>query len=77
MATFAIPKNPRKYVADDRFKSTFRAVLMLTVLCLSVSVFLTFRAESTTVRSLNETVLTCFKLGCGAILGLLGGKAAS
>ena len=57
------------------FKLVFSSVLSITLICLIVSVFLALRTNpSNTVKSLDEKVLSVFTLGCGAIIGLLGGK---
>jgi hypothetical protein len=58
------------------FKMTFLAVLGLTVLSMAVSIALVFYGHDTDqAKHLAETCSTTYKLGFGAILGLLGGKA--
>jgi hypothetical protein len=47
----------------------FLSVLILTVVCLLVAVFLP--DESETAAAARDM----FKVGCGAIFGLLGGKS--
>jgi hypothetical protein len=59
------------------FKLVFLTVLGLTIVCLAVSLYLATSIQNEAVKSLNEKVLTVFNLGCGAIIGLLGGKAIS
>lgn len=53
------------------------AVVLIVILCLAVSVYVTTLPDSPAARSLNEVVLSVFQLACGAIIGLLGGKALS
>jgi hypothetical protein len=58
------------------FKLVFASVLGITITCLLVSLYLSTRqAPTEAINSLNEKVLSVFTLGCGAIIGLLGGKA--
>lgn len=58
------------------FKLVFTSVLSITLICLVVAIFLAMRSNpSEEIKSLNEKVLSVFTLGCGAIIGLLGGKA--
>jgi hypothetical protein len=60
------------------FKLVFASVLGLTILSLGVSVFITFEGSASPYySSLNEKVSSVFTLGCGAIIGLLGGKTLS
>lgn len=59
---------------------TFKLVLFvavgLTILSLSASIFLAMVATpSEDVKRLIETCSTTYKLGFGAIIGLIGGKA--
>ena len=56
------------------FRLVFASVFAITILCLLVSVYLTSRPDSLAARALNDTVLSVFKLGCGAVIGLLGGR---
>jgi len=57
------------------FKLVFASVLSITFICLGVALYLTMQTPSDAIKSLNEKVLSVFTLGCGAIIGLLGGKA--
>src|SRR5262249_12386729 len=58
------------------FKRVFNAVLILTILSLLVSIALLFVPnQSEEVKRLVETTSTTFKLGFGAVVGLIGGKA--
>jgi len=59
------------------FKLVFASVFAITILCLLVSIYLTSRPDNPAARALNDTVLSVFKLGCGAIIGLLGGRTLS
>ena len=58
------------------FKLIFFSVLGLTALSLGVNVSLVFSFSnpSQEVKSLIETCSTTWKLGFGALLGLIGGK---
>ncbi len=62
-------------VGVDRFYVVLASVGFLTLICLGVAVYLATLTASETVKSTHEAALTIFKLGCGAIIGLLGGKA--
>jgi hypothetical protein len=57
------------------FKLVFSAVFFITVLCLGVAIYLALHQPNEEIKALNEKVLSVFTLGCGAIIGLLGGKA--
>jgi uncharacterized membrane protein YczE len=60
------------------FKLVFCSVLGLTVLSLGVSVYLAIAyspAPSEEIKRLIETCSTTWKMGFGAIVGLIGGKA--
>ncbi len=56
------------------FKMVFLSVLFLTLLCLGLALYLSLHQETAAIKNLNDKVLTVFNLGCGAIIGLLGGK---
>ena len=56
-----------------RFKLVFICVFALTVACLLLSVFLAYGSDPPE-RVINE-LLGAFKMGFGALVGLLGGKA--
>ena len=60
------------------FKLVFLSVLSITVLAMIVSCPLTLLAGPTPtddVKALLQGFLTTWKMGFGAIIGLLGGKA--
>jgi len=57
------------------FKLVFLSVLGITVLSMMIGCYLvTVHAESDAGKALMTTCMTTFKLGFGAIIGLLGGK---
>jgi len=58
------------------FKLVFTSVLGLTVLCLCLAVYVSlFGGQGNkAVDALNDKLLSVFTLGCGAIIGLLGGR---
>ncbi len=60
------------------FKLIFRSVLAITFVSLLVMVALAIliKEPSDQVKSVLETCSTTFKLGVGAILGLLSGRTA-
>jgi hypothetical protein len=68
--------------ADDEtgsaphFKVIFSTVVALTVLALVLTVLLAiFGDSSDQVKAAAETCSTTYKMGFGAIVGLIGGKA--
>jgi hypothetical protein len=71
---------PDQFATKDRlgvelFTIVFFSVLGLTLVCLAVGVYLSTNATpSESVKAMQADVMTMFKLGCGAIIGMLGGK---
>lgn len=62
--------------AVPHFKLIFCTVVALTVLALSLNVLLAvFGSDSDQVRAVAETCSTTYKMGFGAIVGLIGGRA--
>ena len=59
------------------FKLVFTSVLCLTVLSflMGISLSLAIEKPSSNINGWIETCSTTFKLGFGAIVGLIGGKA--
>jgi hypothetical protein len=63
-------------IGTDAFPLVFSCVLGMTMFSAIVSVYLASRgADTQRVNSLIETYSTTWKLGFGAIIGLLSGKA--
>ncbi len=58
-------------------KLVFLSVLALTILSLAVSISLAvmFPSPSDQIRGLIEMCSTTYKMGFGAVVGLIGGKA--
>jgi hypothetical protein len=64
-------------VATERFKTVLRYVLWITLLCFAVNLGLViFGNNSDPQKTFQATCDFGFKIGFGAILGLLGGKVA-
>jgi hypothetical protein len=62
--------------AAPHFKLIFTTVVALTVLALLLNVLLAvFGSDSDQVKAAAETCSTTHKMGFGAIVGLIGGKA--
>jgi hypothetical protein len=60
-----------------RFKLIFSTVAALTVLALILTVLLAaFGGDSEQVKAAAEASSTTYKMGFGAIVGLIGGRAA-
>ncbi len=67
---------PPKILLSPAFKLVVLIVTGLTVLSLGVSIFLALdQNKSEQINGLIETCSTTYKLGFGAIVGLIGGKA--
>jgi hypothetical protein len=68
--------DPPKIPLSPAFKLVVLIVTGLTVLSLAVSIFLALDPnKSDQINGLIETCSTTYKLGFGAIVGLIGGKA--
>lgn len=62
--------------AAPHFKMIFTTVVALTVVALVLNVLLAvFGADTDQVRAAAETCSTTYKMGFGAIVGLIGAKA--
>jgi hypothetical protein len=58
-----------------RFKLVFATVLAITILCLLLNLVIVLAAPpGAAAESFVDTCSTAFKLGFGAIVGLVGGK---
>jgi hypothetical protein len=61
---------------SPQFKLTFITVVILTLLLLGVSIGLSLiKTPTSNITSAINTTATLYKLGFGAIFGLVGGKA--
>jgi hypothetical protein len=72
------PEAERVLTVAPHFKLVFLAVLCLTVISLITSIALTIAYDphpSDEIKRLIDTCSTTWKMGFGAIVGLLGGKA--
>lgn len=68
---------PRITLAPE-FKLIFLTVVALTVISLGVAIGLAMiENPSAGAKRLSETVSTTYKMGFGAIIGLIGGKSLS
>jgi hypothetical protein len=74
------PGNVRNNAAESvvtltpTFKLVFLSVLGITLICLMLAVFIALHQQTDATKNLNDKLLSVFTLGCGAIIGLLGGK---
>lgn len=59
----------------SQFKLVFLSVLGLTLLNLLTAVVVSCVPQTPATGQIVTTTLDMFKVGCGAIFGLLGGKA--
>ena len=70
------PRQSAKTSLSGGFKLAVLVVTGLTILSLAVCIFLALRGEkSDQINALFETCSTTYKMGFGALVGLLGGKA--
>jgi hypothetical protein len=56
------------------FRLIFTAVVSLTVLSLVAAIVLSWVAENDAQKQLVEACSTCWKMGFGAVVGMIGGK---
>jgi hypothetical protein len=73
------PESPSRVIKvtdiTPRFKLVFATVLAITILCLLLNLVIVLAAPSgASAASFADTCSTAFKLGFGAIVGLVGGK---
>ncbi|MDB5292864.1 MAG: hypothetical protein JWL69_4105 [Phycisphaerales bacterium] len=69
-------KTPKVTTVTPSFKWVFISVLLLTLISLGAAIALSFvRSPTNAQTQLIETCSTCWKMGFGAIVGLIGGKA--
>jgi hypothetical protein len=70
------PEPSPKITLSPAFKLVVTIVTGLTILSLGVSIFLAlYQQKSEQINQLLETCSTTYKLGFGALVGLIGGKA--
>jgi hypothetical protein len=76
-STKASAVTPQTTVLTPFFKLVFLTVLGLTLLSIAIDLFLVMMVNnpSEQAKSLIETCSTTWKMGFGAIVGLIGGKA--
>jgi hypothetical protein len=68
----------RATISPNTFKWIFNTVLALTVVSLATSIALSFVPNPSQLQaSLFETCTTTWKMGFGAIVGLIGGRAGN
>jgi hypothetical protein len=68
-----------RYTLAPSFKWILISIMGLTLLSLGVSLALVWTIDTlpTEAKSLFETMTTTWKMGFGALVGLVGGKALS
>jgi len=64
----------REAALTPTFKIVLWSVLLFTILSFVASIFLSVLQSTDSIDRVLETTLTTFKLGFGALVGLLGGK---
>lgn len=70
------PPPPANITLSPAFKLAVAIVTGLTVLSLAASIFLALDPrKSEQINGLIETCSTTYKMGFGALVGLIGGKA--
>jgi hypothetical protein len=79
MAFDEAPKQRRPIVVTSQFKLVFLGVLVLTVVAGLVSVIMSMSIASLTQpeQTTLEMMQSTWKMGFGAFLGLIGGKATN
>lgn len=67
---------PSSIILSPAFKWVFVGVMLLTLISLGTSISLAVfvKNPSPEIKGLIETCSTTFKLGFGAVVGLIGGK---
>jgi hypothetical protein len=73
----APPPQDTEIVLSPVFKWAFTSVVALTTSCLIATILMTWLITHPTDQAKDaiNTVSTAFKMGFGAIVGLIGGKA--
>lgn len=77
MARKSPSTKPPEFDVPVSYKTVFWVVVLLAVVSLAASLFLATRPVEAQTETLKKVVETCdstWKMCCGAILGLLGGK---
>jgi hypothetical protein len=77
--SYSFRENQQHIEVSQGYKLFFWVALILTVLSLAIAFVLAYQSQplSPQQNSLFETCTTTWKMGFGAIIGLIGGKAVN
>lgn len=69
--------HPRPQSSVSVFRLVFTTVVVLSLISLALAIYFATRTNlSAAQQQMLDTCSTCWKLGFGAIVGMIGGKAS-